>query len=466
LNAICGGNCGGVAFIGVFNHYSGKDGFSETHGQLQPAWVFPQALGNDPKNIAEATTHEVGHNLGLDHDGFNNQGYYTGHDMWAPIMGVGYDRPVVQFALNDYPGADLGGPNAPLQSNPDDIVTITQFGAGFRTDEVGTSIANAGAVPGGGGYIHNRTDVDFFALGTCSGTVTVNANGAAVSPNLDIQVQLLNAGGSVLDSDDPASAYVNRDVASGMDASASAASLPSGQYYARVDGIGRGSATTSYTDYGSVGAYTLQATGCSGGPATQPPSAPQNLTGSYLGNAEVELSWTAPASDGGAAITSYNVYEDGTLIGTAPAGSTGGVVTDVPSGVHVYGVAAVNSEGEGPHAEVTVNATDAPQQAKPGKTRIGDATPGKRGGKLTAKVRWLPPVGTTNPAINGYRVIAYKRNSNGKYVKVATSPVFPGGARSAVFTAGKKGKYKFAVNARNSLGFGPLSAKSNAVTPR
>ena len=35
----------------------------------QPAWVFPQALGNDPKNIAEAAAHEAGHNLGLDHDG-------------------------------------------------------------------------------------------------------------------------------------------------------------------------------------------------------------------------------------------------------------------------------------------------------------------------------------------------------------------------------------------------------------
>ena len=88
LNTICGGGCGGVAFIGVFDHHTGKDGFVETHSQLQPAWVFPQALGNDPKNIAEATTHEVGHNLGLDHDATSVQGYYAGHNMWAPIMGV------------------------------------------------------------------------------------------------------------------------------------------------------------------------------------------------------------------------------------------------------------------------------------------------------------------------------------------------------------------------------------------
>ena len=51
-----------------------------------------------------------------------------------------------------------------------------------------------------------------------------------------------------------------------MDATASGTSLPSGQYYARVDGVGRGNATTSYTDYGSIGAYTLQVSGCGGGP--------------------------------------------------------------------------------------------------------------------------------------------------------------------------------------------------------
>ena len=148
LAVICGGNCGGVAFIGVFNHYPGKDGFTETHGEVQPAWVFPQALGEDPKNIAEATTHEVGHNLGLDHDGTNSLGYYDGafNGSWAPIMGVGYNQPVAQFALSDYPDANLGGPGAgSLQTfpfgveNADDFAVIVGYGAPIRADEVGTS---------------------------------------------------------------------------------------------------------------------------------------------------------------------------------------------------------------------------------------------------------------------------------------------------------------------------------------
>ena len=58
---ICSRACGGVAYIGVFDRRRAR--------YYQPAWVFPQALGNDPKNIAEAASHEAGHNLGLDHDG-------------------------------------------------------------------------------------------------------------------------------------------------------------------------------------------------------------------------------------------------------------------------------------------------------------------------------------------------------------------------------------------------------------
>ena len=217
--------------------------------------------------------------------------------------------------------------------------------------------------------------MDYFTLGTCSGNVTITANNAPVSPNLDIELQLLDSGGSTIDTDNPLSALVNRDIASGMDATTSGTSLPSGTYYARVDGIGRGNATTSYTDYGSVGAYTITGTGCDG-------------------------------------------------------------------------------------------VAEPPQTTKPGKPRIGKATPGKRGGAKTAKIAWRPPAAAANPAINGFQVIAYRLNKRGKYVKVSTSPVQGPGVRSITFTSSSSAKLKFAVKARNALGFGALSAKSNAVRPR
>lgn len=54
--------------------------------RFDPAFIFPLNLGSHPKYVAEAASHEVGHRLGLHHDG---PGYYPGHGNWAPIMGVG-----------------------------------------------------------------------------------------------------------------------------------------------------------------------------------------------------------------------------------------------------------------------------------------------------------------------------------------------------------------------------------------
>ncbi len=63
-----GGGAGGVAYLGSF------DWNSDT-----PAFVFSKDLGPDyPKYIWEATSHEVGHTLNLEHDGTATEGYYGG----------------------------------------------------------------------------------------------------------------------------------------------------------------------------------------------------------------------------------------------------------------------------------------------------------------------------------------------------------------------------------------------------
>jgi hypothetical protein len=473
VGTLCGGGCGGIAFIDVFDA-------SNLNGLGQPAFIFPQNLGPDVgKFIADAATHEVGHNLGLVHDGTTSEDYYSGHGsppLWGPIMGGPYEYPVTQWALSDYPNAKLGGPGGDpdgLQPNPDDIATIAGNGTPFRSDEPGTSIANAGAVPSGTAYITNRTDVDYYSLGTCSGNLSVVGTNAPVSPNLDIELQLLNSGGNVVVTDNPLASGTSFDLASGLDATVSVPNAASGTYYVRVDGVGAGNPTTAYTDYGSVGAYNLQVTGCGGvvePPDTQPPSAPQGLNGFQVAGTDtpvVELHWNPPGDDGGAAVTQYNVYVDGDLVGdVAPAADNGAQIGNVPTGSHDFGVSAVNSAGEGPQAHVTINVTDSTQTAKPGKPRIGTAKPGKRGGKLTATVSWQPPSGTTNPLIDGYQVLAYRENRNGKFVLASTSPTQGPGIGSISFSTNSKARVKFAVKAHNSLGWGPASAKSNAVRPR
>jgi hypothetical protein len=81
------------------------------------------------------------------------------------------------------------------------------------------------------------------------------------------------------------------------------------------------------------------------------------------------------------------------------------------------------------------------------------------------KGSWLPPTAAATPSIDGYQVVAYKRNRQGKYAQHSVSALFSASARGVVLK-GVRGSFKFAVRAHNSLGFGPLSSKSNAATAR
>ena len=97
-------DAGGLAYVGVFdNIYEGNFYNLDAY---KPALVFADRIGS-AKGIAEATSHEIGHNLGLSHDGTSTEGYYTGFGDspgWAPIMGVGYYKNRTTFGrASDYP---------------------------------------------------------------------------------------------------------------------------------------------------------------------------------------------------------------------------------------------------------------------------------------------------------------------------------------------------------------------------
>lgn len=87
--------------------------------------------------------------------------------------------------------------------------------------------------------------------------------------------------------------------------------------------------------------------------------APTNVAGAPSFTS-VDLTWNAPSSDGGSAISSYNVYREGGLIGATPDGTT---LSYSDSGLtmgtsYTYEVAAVNGDGEGPKsAPVMVTTT-------------------------------------------------------------------------------------------------------------
>ena len=132
-----------------------------------------------------------------------------------------------------------------------------------------------------------------------------------------------------------------------------------------------------------------------GGPdAVQPPGAPTNLTATANGQTRIDLSWRAPASDGGAAITGYHieVSTDGSSWSNLAANTNSTATRYSHTGLTAgstrrYRVSAINSAGTGPASSVATATTDsAPGGASPDlvvqSPTVSDSSPGA-GASLT-----------------------------------------------------------------------------------
>ena len=285
-------SCGGVAYLSVFD---------DIGDYYKPALVFYDALGSgNEKYVADAISHEAGHNMSLGHDGTSSSGYYTGHGSgdtsWAPIMGVGYSRQLVQWSKGEYAGAN---------NTEDDYVRMQNTGLPLRADDHSNSTSGATAMPSsttagvttfsGTGVVERPSDVDFFSFTAGSGSVTVNVSPAPRGPKLDIQATLRNGAGSVVATSNPTES---------LPASLTYTLTAAGTYYVSVEGVGKGDPlTTGYTDYGSVGQYVVSVTTQS--TVSQPPTAVLSATPTS-GIAPLTVNFSAAGStDADGSIVSY-----------------------------------------------------------------------------------------------------------------------------------------------------------------
>ncbi len=255
---------GGVAYVNVFNGGS--------YAWYRPAWVYVNNLGNSESYIAEAASHEIGHNMGLSHDGLTSgAAYYGGHGSgdisWGTIMGTGYNRNVSQWSKGDYY----------LANNTQDDLAILSAKTAYRDDDHAGSAASATplVLTGGTnivsttpatdpantnaankGILERNTDVDVFTFQTGAGSVTLSVNpwimpSSYRGGNLDILLELYNESGVLVAATNPAS----------LTTAQLRPTLAAGRYYLHVKNTGAGSpltaSPTGYTAYGSIGRYFI-----------------------------------------------------------------------------------------------------------------------------------------------------------------------------------------------------------------
>ena len=247
-----------------------------------------------------------------------------------------------------------------------------------------------------------------------------------------------------------------------------------------------GSATTAYTFNGltngtaytfKVAAVNAAGTGAQSAlsAAVTPrtvPGAPTAVAGTP-GDTQVALTWTAPAGDGGSAITDYSVSvfnsSGGAATGvtgptTRPVGSTttAYTFTGLTNGTaYTFKVAAVNAAGTGAPSSLSGAVTP---RTVPGAPTAVAGTPGDTQVALT----WTAPANNGGSAITDYSVSVFNSSGGAATGVTGSTPRFVGSATTAyTFTGLTNGtSYTFRVAAVNAAGTGPASSLSGAVTPR
>jgi MYXO-CTERM domain-containing protein len=210
----------------------------------------------DAYGTGRIVNHEAGHGWGLRHDGGDDGGeYFNGFEEfeWTPLMGNvwpgdRWDEALFQFSKGQYESAT---------NDEDDFEIITESVELVEDDIPDTTALTLDgatvAASANWGQIHRNTDSDAW-------TFQVGAAGHAIlkiarledkgGGMLDVDATLVDAAGKEVAHDNPKTArYANLDV-----------ELSPGDYKLVVKGGAEGDLAEGFTNYSSVGLYSIEGT--------------------------------------------------------------------------------------------------------------------------------------------------------------------------------------------------------------
>ena len=232
--------------------------------------------------------------------------------------------------------------------------------------------------------------------------------------------------------------------------------------------IGSLAADTSYqvqvraTNAEGDGDWSVAGTGRT--TATSAPGAPTGLTATASGTTQIDLSWSAPASTGGSAITGYKieVSANGTSGWTDQVADTNSTATTYAhtglggGDTRHYRVSAINTNGAGDPSNVA-NATTG--TTAPGAPTGLTAT---ASGTTQIDLSWSAPASTGGSAITGYKIEVSPNGTSGWTDQVANTNSTATTYAHTGLAAGDTRHYR--VSAINTNGAGTASNVDSATT--
>ena len=429
----------GVAYLNVF----GNANFAAS---TSTCFIYQGSMS--ASQIAAVVSHEVGHQMGLSHDGTLPSSaaneYYAGHGSgetsWGPIMGSS-SRNVLQWSKGEYLNAN----------NTQDDLALIAAKLTVRPDEVpGTDTAAAPLIANGSalrqnGLLETTGDTDTFSFSTTGGALALRISpptttGLSNRFSVDFAAELRDATGTLIARSDPADTTT----------ATFAQTLAAGTFFLRITGVGTGTPLnnppTGYTAYASLGSYEISGTvppsaTAIGAAIAQNPEPQTQFPGNAVtfsvfarANPAANFSWQRSIDAGAtwAALTETAVYS-----GTTTADLTVSALTSAMNGDR-FRCVVTNSAGSATSAAAALSIATPPPPTLPTfdpfpiVSTFGRGLPAGSNTNLTVTVtggseplslRWQRD-GVDLPDASGpvYFLRNWQPSDSGNYRVVATNP--------------------------------------------